>query len=220
MTNFMQHADTFRPVPGQESVLQELPVGNYTIGQDVAGMFFQRVPMFTDPGKLYGAVDTRAERILNTFQTRPRATGVLLAGEKGSGKSLLAYEISRKGYQLGMPTIIINAPWHGDGFNTLLAGLKQDVIVLMDEFEKVYDKNQQEAVLTLLDGTMTTKKLFVLTVNDKWGVDSHMRNRPGRLFYNLEFSGLEPEFVREYCEDRLHEQEHTDAHVGDHFLHG
>jgi hypothetical protein len=41
-----------------------------------------------------------------------------------------------------------------------------------------------------------------------------MRNRPGRIFYNLEYKGLDAEFIREYCADNLKAQEHTDKIVG------
>jgi len=34
-------------------------------------------------------------------------------------------------------------------------------------------------------------------------MDSHMMNRPGRLYYFLEFTGLDQSFVQEYCEDSL-----------------
>ncbi len=74
---------------------------------------------------------------------------------------------------------------------------------MFDEFEKVYEQKQQEAILTLLDGVFPSKKLFILTCNDKWKVDSHMRNRPGRIFYMLDFKGLSVEFIKEYCQDNL-----------------
>jgi hypothetical protein len=43
----------------------------------------------------------------------------------------------------------------------------------------------------------------MLTTNDKYRVDYHMRNRPGRIFYMLDFKGLDAEFIREYCQDNL-----------------
>ena len=43
----------------------------------------------------------------------------------------------------------------------------------------------------------------MLTSNDKWRVDSHMRNRPGRIFYMVDFKGLDEAFIREYCYDNL-----------------
>jgi len=74
---------------------------------------------------------------------------------------------------------------------------------MFDEFEKVYNSEEQEHLLTLLDGMYSTKKLFMLTSNDKWRVDSHMRNRPGRIFYMVNFTGLDEAFIREYCYDNL-----------------
>jgi hypothetical protein len=43
----------------------------------------------------------------------------------------------------------------------------------------------------------------MLTSNDKWRVDSHMRNRPGRIFYMIDFKGLDEAFIREYCLENL-----------------
>jgi hypothetical protein len=86
--------------------------------------------------------------------------------------------------------------------------IEQPTVILFDEFEKVYDKDDQEKMLTLLDGVYPSKKLFVLTCNDKWRVDSHMRNRPGRIFYSLDFKGLEQDFIMEYCADNLDNADH------------
>jgi len=88
------------------------------------------------------------------------------------------------------------------------------LIVVFDEYEKVYDEQEQEMMLTLLDGVYPTKKLFVLTCNDKWRVNQHMRNRPGRIFYSLEYKGLDADFIREYCMDNLKAKEHIDRIVG------
>lgn len=213
MSYFLQNGDAFFPTPGKESVLETLPVGNYVVAKSMQGMFFQKAPVFTKPGKMYGTIEHKADRILSTFLDRERATGALFAGEKGSGKSQLARLISLKGYEMGIPTILVNAPWEGDEFSSLLASVEQPAIIQMDEFEKVYKPEQQESILTLLDGTMTTKKLFILTVNNKYRVNDHMRNRPGRLFYALDFAGLESAFVREYCTDTLHDQEHVEVIV-------
>jgi hypothetical protein len=138
----------------------------------------------------------------------------MLTGEKGSGKTLLAKMLSFKGYDKGYPTIVINQPWCGEAFNAFIQSIEQPVIVVFDEFEKIYDEQDQESMLTLLDGVYPSKKLFVLTCNDKWRVNQHMRNRPGRIFYNLEYKGLEADFIREYCEDNLKAKEHIDRIIG------
>jgi hypothetical protein len=37
-----------------------------------------------------------------------------------------------------------------------------------------------------------------------------MRNRPGRIFYLLDFKGLDQVFIREYCEDNLVNKQYID----------
>lgn len=195
---------------------EQLPAGNYVIKKnDMTGeLYLEGIESFEFSGKVYGDTIRRANRILHSFEDRPATTGVMLTGEKGSGKTLLAKMLSIKGYEQGYPTIVINAPWCGDHFNSFIQSIEQPVIVVFDEFEKVYDEDEQAQMLTLLDGVYPTKKLFVLTCNDKWRVNQHMRNRPGRIFYSLEYKGLSAEFIREYCEDNLNAKEHIDKIVG------
>jgi len=52
-----------------------------------------------------------------------------------------------------------------------------------------------------------------LTCNDKWRIDQHMRNRPGRIFYMIDFKGLTSEFIIEYCNDNLNDKTHIDQIV-------
>jgi hypothetical protein len=209
MTVFLRNGSMYRPaaeadldmhpvLPGENFVVAKLPMSEILV--------LQQVDQFTLPPKLYGSIDRHARRILNTYQDRPNSTGVLLSGEKGSGKTQLARLVAFLAAQDGIPCIIINQSWVGDAFNQLIQSIHQPCIVLFDEFEKVYDSDEQKQVLTLLDGVFPTKKLFILTCNDKWLINDHMRNRPGRLFYALDFNGLKPEFIEEYCNDRLNDK--------------
>lgn len=190
----------------------QLPAGNYIIEKNnfTGELYLTRVDDFVLPQKIYGDTAKNTERILRTYNNRPQSTGVLLAGTKGAGKSLLAKMISVEAAKLGIPSIIINAPWCGDQFNQLIQKITQPCVVVFDEFEKVYGNNSkdesgpgQEAILTLLDGVFPTRKLFLLTCNDTDRIDSHMINRPGRLFYFLTFGGVSKEFILEYCQDNL-----------------
>lgn len=212
MSYFLKSGNTFRVSSAAAMDLHDqLPAGNYVIKSDPFGnLFLEQVEDFELHGKRYGDNDRNRDRIYNTFMARSGSTGVMLTGEKGSGKTMLAKSLSIMCAEHGHPTILINSPWKGDAFNKLLQDIEQPCMILFDEFEKVYDSDDQEQMLTLLDGVFPSKKLFVLTCNDKWRVNSHMRNRPGRIFYMLDYKGLGYDFVKEYCEDNLNNKAHIE----------
>jgi hypothetical protein len=216
MSYFLRSGNTYRVASEEAMDLNKvLPVGNYTVKFDqMSGSFYlEMVDSFPQVPKLYGDTTKNADRILRTFMDRPSSTGVMLNGEKGSGKTLLAKTLSIDGALMGIPTIIINAAWTGDVFNKFLQDIEQPTIILFDEFEKVYNNEDQEAALTLLDGVFPSKKLFVITCNDKWRVNEHMRNRPGRIYYMLDFKGLSADFITEYCNDNLKNQTYVEKIV-------
>lgn len=212
---FLRNGPAF--IPADEGALNlhdKLPGGTYLIKQMPMNgpLYFEQVENFQMPKKVYGNVAKRADRIITSFNERPLGTGVLLTGEKGSGKTLLAKVLSeRLRVDANVPTIIINQPWLGDQFNQLIQTLQQPAVVLFDEFEKVYDHQKQQLVLTLLDGVFPSKKLFILTVNDEYRVNEHMRNRPGRLYYHVSYAGLETDFIRDYCADTLKDPTQTES---------
>lgn len=209
---YSKQGDVFFPSKKENMQLHDaLPAGNYTVrAHPERGFFFEPIARFELPTKLYGDTLSNADRILNTFEDRSATTGVLLSGEKGSGKTLLAKQLALLFVARGYAVITVNQPMVGEGFNTLIANLTQPCMIFFDEFEKVYNEpERQEQLLTLLDGVFSGKKLFVLTVNDSFKVNTHMKNRPGRLFYSLQYEGLSDEFIQEYCNDQLKNQANT-----------
>ena len=210
MSKYFKNGNTY--MQANEEMLDMhslLPVGNYVVKIDPFERFyFERIEAFTKPSKVFGDTEKKIERIFNTFQDRTASTGVLMSGEKGSGKTLLGKLMAIKFAEHNMPTIIINSPFNGDKFNTLIQNIEQPAIIMFDEFEKVYDSKQQESVLTLMDGVFPTKKMFIITCNDRYRIDEHMSNRPGRLFYSLEFEGLEADFIKDYCNHVLNDKSH------------
>jgi len=210
MTYYIRAGARFNVADKNALNLQEnLPVGTYTVGWDEMNsrFFLSMVANLEISGKVYGDTNKVTERIFTTFMDRPASTGVMLAGEKGSGKTLQAKKLSHIGLQNNIPTIIINQPWHGELFNQFMQTIDQPTIILFDEFEKTYDEQKsQEALLTLFDGVYPSKKMFVITCNDSYRINQHLKNRPGRIYYRKDYKGLEREFIEEYCRDNLKNQ--------------
>jgi hypothetical protein len=190
-----------------------LPARVFTIQIDRrdGSLFLEGVDNFVLPPKLYGKVPALAERILSTYIQRSNNTGVLLHGDSGSGKSLLAKQVCVNAMkQLDAPVILVTFPITGDEFSTMLQNINQPCVVFFDEYEKVYEKTEhQNMLLTLLDGVFNTNKLMLFTCNDKYGVNKFMLNRPGRIYYALEFAGLDDAAILEYCNEHRIRAEHT-----------
>lgn len=204
-TKFNQQAQIFTVHDARSMVVHDkLPPGLYTVRvSPQLGFYLEQAENFELPAKMYGSVEKDSKRILHTFADRDVSTGVLLVGERGSGKTMLAKKIALDAQQVGIPTLLVSSAFTGDAFNSFIQSIEQDCIVLFDEFEKVYSDEDQQLILTLLDGTIRTKKMFIFTSNEKYAVNQHMQNRPGRVFYLKEYDGISMAFIEEYCKDVL-----------------
>lgn len=186
--------------------IENLEAKTYTVmyDQDKDQYFLQEIENLTVPTfKIYGSPKKDAIRIFNTFMSRTSSTGAMFNGENGSGKTILVRMLSEQARNEGMPTIVVNEPFAGTTFNNFIADIKQECVIVFDEFEKVYNVNdKQNELLTLLDGTVTTKNLYLITSNALEHTDALM-NRPSRMYYNITYKGLEASLVNEYFDDHL-----------------
>jgi len=90
------------------------------------------------------------------------------------------------------------------GLENFLSTIEQEVIVLFDEFEKMFEKPEgQNSLLSLLDGVDNGKKLYVITCNEVNKLNTYMLNRPGRFHYHFKFETPSKEEVEEYMNDKL-----------------
>lgn len=201
----MTGSDVFLMDESDIIVLDKLEPKTYVVKfNEQRGIFYLTVvDDMSVPIKVYGKCIDHSERIISTFLKRHEQTGVHLTGEKGSGKTLLAKVISEKLRDLGMATIIVNDNFCGEAFNTFVASIGDPCLFLFDEYEKIYNSEEQQKMLTLFDGTRNSKKLFIVTSNNSYAVDQCMTNRPGRFFYKIKYAGLHIDFVTEYLDDCL-----------------
>ncbi len=107
MPNYVINNDIIRIIPDAAiNIETKLPLGTYTveiINPMTGELGLKRTVDFEKPAKVYGEAERQSDRIISTFEQRPVNTGVMLGGEKGSGKTFLAKYISWKVLQRDTP---------------------------------------------------------------------------------------------------------------------
>ena len=190
------------------TTLDLIPVGNWLLCQDPnSGEYYLKSkPSYELPDLIYGSTYVDCEKYLNTFKNRNKNMGVLLSGMKGTGKSLLAKMLC---INSNIPVIIITDTYTGTGFIDFFSKINQSVVIFIDEFEKLYNKSEdQSGLLSLLDGSFPSKFLFILTINEINRMNSYMINRPGRIHYLKEYDGLSEDVINDIVNNLLINIEH------------
>lgn len=198
-------------MPTADNTVFELPVGVYAARVDQFGNFFlEPTSVPENPSKVYGEdTEIRAERYLSTFMDTPgKSMGALLIGEPGSGKTMLMRKIINEGLRQGVSVIMVENGFSGANFNKFIHESLRDTsaIVAMDEFEKMYNMNDDEVLaplLTLFDGPNDSHKMFLCSANNRNQIAEPFFNRPSRFYFMAEFGNLADDVIREYIHDHL-----------------
>ena len=180
-----------------------LPKGTYLTKYDAPNnvYYLELTDDFTMPSKIYGNSDLLSDRYVRTFLDGTKNMGILLTGLKGTGKSLTAKLTALKS---NIPVILVTEEFVGEEFKSFLNSIKQQVVVFIDEFEKIYTHDDtQQSLLSLLDGIFEGKKMFIFTSNMRDRINQYMLNRPGRIRYLGEYDSLENSVINDVIEDTL-----------------
>ena len=193
------------------NVHDKLPVGTYRVATSPQGeIYLDSIANFKLSNKIYGSHDKMKNRIINTFLSREDSTGILLSGLKGTGKTLLTKDISISLREQGVSSIVVDSPIPTTALSAFLQQIAEPVVIIFDEFEKLYsEKDDQEGLLGLLDGIYGAKRMFIICVNEKEKLNSYFIHRPGRIFYNIEFKALGKDIVEDYANDNLINKAHV-----------
>lgn len=194
-----------------ENFRDDLRPGVYSIHfQEMMGFYLKTErDGFSVPAKLYGNVEERANKIIQTYQDRTGNTGILMTGTKGSGKTLLGQVLGNKMInELKIPVILVQQQFAGGGFNSFIEQLGE-VVLVFDEFGKMYPSNHhdddgeaQDGLLTLLDGFSRQKRMFILTENEVMKINSFLLDRPSRIYYHFQYDKLDEDSTNDYCVDK------------------
>jgi len=134
------------------------------------------------------------DRVLKNFNSSDKnTTGVLLTGDKGTGKSVTAKVLAEKAK---LPIIVINSDLEEKYLEEFFKEFDTPVCILFDEVDKNFSTQK---MLTFLDGMhKTAKKLVVMTANDEDGLSHFIKNRCSRIRYYRHYSMKDD--AREYAE--------------------
>jgi hypothetical protein len=187
-----------------------LPKGNYLLKFDPReGYFLEKKDDFVLPKKIYGD-QSIINRWLKSWETNSsKNLGILLAGVKGSGKTITAQKFC---VESELPVIIINELFHGSDFVDFITSPKLgECVVFLDEFEKIYSKQEfQHELLSIMDGNYSTKLIFLLTVNED-KLNDYLVNRLNRIKYCKTYYDLDTETINSVIDDMLINKEHTQS---------
>ena len=196
-------------------VYDKLPAGIYIVRfSPLQGFYLEDYSgLEVNEEKIYGVHLAKINKVMKSLKQFKRNLGVILSGDKGIGKSLFAKLLCQAAVEKGYPVVVVDS--FESGIHSFIEDIQQEAVVLFDEFDKTFpannnseDSNQspQVSLLSLLDGTSSGKKMFVVTCNDLYSLNEFLVNRPGRFHYHFRFGYPSAEEIRIYLQDKIDQQ--------------
>lgn len=157
------------------------------------------------PSKVYcTARDERfIDKVINSYNLSENGfTGVMLAGLKGSGKTVIAKCIANKS---GLPIVNIDKNIRPYVLKVLVEKLGDtSVCFLFDELDKLLEDYDDSVLLQVLDGSDTKGKHMILfTCNNTDDISEYLIDRCSRIRYWREFKEMSSSLIMEVLNDKL-----------------
>lgn len=194
-----------------DTIKDTLKPAVYSVGFDMmAGYYLNKVgDTLNTPDKVYGKVSQRVEKILTSYEAANSSFGILMSGDKGSGKTMTSSIVANRAIeQFNLPVILVEGSFDAESLASFIKKIGECVL-FFDEFGKRFkdESGDQSELLGLMDGTGSTKRLVMLTENEKYDINKYMLNRPGRVHYHFEYGKLDEDTITEFCEEQGVEEE-------------
>lgn len=204
---FVKKGDNVRLFPPMPSSgIDRLPPKIYKIRVDDDGIFLEPVAdKYVLPKKIYTSrIKDNADLIISSY-TLDGATGALMTGSPGSGKSLTTEMVCNEMLANGIPVIWVSSYMSVDLLRTVVAGIGPCAINF-EEFSKSYsigtvdnqynpgqirrshdDLNTQMDLLSFFSDTTLKGVMFLLSENDSATISPFILCRPGRIKYHFRY---------------------------------
>ena len=193
---------------GLECDLEPGKVYNVKIDRFSDSVSLEEVDPFILPNKVY--ITDKDQKFIDKVLKRYKEsdagfTGVMLAGVKGSGKTITAKIIANSSH---LPIINIGKNINPYYLTKLVQKLGDtNVCFFFDELDKVLEDYDDSALLQILDGSDTVgKHLILFTCNEQDDISEYLIDRCSRIRYWKEFDELSPSMVQLILEDTLTEK--------------
>lgn len=209
--SIISFGNDYMVLDGDAKVMDNLPKGTFHVTfSPMRGYGLERLESeFTIPETqhVFGRREGRVDMIEDSYNDSERSVGVMLTGEKGIGKTLFSRMVATRMRKHDMPTIIVDGSSVGNanGLANFLDTLPSNVVIMFDEYEKVFDEEKQNALLGLFDGTSITKRMYIITANNTYKLNDYIKGRPGRFLFDIKFNFLNDKDVEEYLTYHLPE---------------
>lgn len=190
---------------GLECNLEPGMVYNIKVDPYEHSVSLEEITQFSMPEKVYCTDRNRRfiNKVLNSYNlSNGGFTGVMLAGLKGSGKTIMAKTIANESK---LPIINIDKNIYPWALKILVERLgDSNICFIFDELDKLLENYDDSALLQILDGTDTKgKHLILFTCNDTSEVSEYLVDRCSRIRYWRNFSEMSPSMIMEVVNDKL-----------------
>uniref|UniRef100_A0AAU8B8F3 ATPase family protein n=1 Tax=Dulem virus 42 TaxID=3145760 RepID=A0AAU8B8F3_9CAUD len=158
------------------------------------------------PEKLYTPKSDEKfiNKVLNVYTDSAKSLGILLAGKKGTGKTVMAKQIAIKS---NLPIITVDNKMYACDLKRLFIKLENEpACFIFDEFDKFGERYDSDELLRIIDGVSSSgKNLMIFTANNTDDINNYMLDRCGRIRYYREFDEMQPSMITEILKDRLND---------------